>query len=153
MVECRNGHTVIERTADGRCIECKHEKDKRYFDRNEERKVKRYKRTQEWKLDHPDEFKLYQRKSLLKRKYQISLDEYNSLLREQNNLCKICLQPETTRDRSGKVRESLCIDHDHSTKKVRGLLCHHCNAALGHAQENPELLRRMAEYLETFYGA
>ena len=42
----------------------------------------------------------------------------------------------------------LCFDHDHKTGKFRGWLCSHCNHALGYARDNPELLRKLAEYLE-----
>lgn len=40
------------------------------------------------------------------------------------------------------------IDHCHRTNQVRGLLCDHCNWSLGHAKDNPVILRALAEYLE-----
>ena len=47
------------------------------------------------------------------------------------------------------VRESaLCIDHDHTTGKVRGMLCHDCNTSLGKFRDNPDILRKAADYLE-----
>jgi hypothetical protein len=39
------------------------------------------------------------------------------------------------------------IDHDHITAKVRGVLCHKCNLGLGYFNDNPNMLRRAAEYL------
>lgn len=42
----------------------------------------------------------------------------------------------------------LCFDHSHATGKFRGWLCHTCNFALGHAKDNPVLLRALADYLE-----
>lgn len=45
-----------------------------------------------------------------------------------------------------KVR--LCIDHCHTTNKVRGLLCHQCNTALGLLQDNIDRVRQLEEYLE-----
>lgn len=42
----------------------------------------------------------------------------------------------------------MVIDHDHATLRVRGLLCRHCNLVLGHAKDNPQLLRMLADYLE-----
>jgi hypothetical protein len=67
---------------------------------------------------------------------------YDLALIRQGNRCYICLQPEvdSTRGLSG--------DHDHITGMSRHLLCSRCNHALGHAKDNPEILRRMALYVE-----
>lgn len=49
----------------------------------------------------------------------------------------------------GESRHSwLHVDHDHKTGKVRGVLCFNCNGALGQVRDNPDLLRRLATYLE-----
>ena len=52
--------------------------------------------------------------------------------------CKVC----------GTHDGKLCIDHDHNTGRVRGCLCDNCNKALGHAKDDPLLLRKLADYLE-----
>lgn len=44
--------------------------------------------------------------------------------------------------------DDLCIDHSHTTGEVRKVLCRYCNLTLGHAKDNPELLRKLADYLE-----
>ncbi|MGE0576133.1 MAG: endonuclease VII domain-containing protein [Reyranella sp.] len=62
--------------------------------------------------------------------------------RAQEGRCKICRRP--AEEGQWKV---LRVDHDHATGKIRGLLCHHCNVALGHFGDSPELLERAAEYL------
>ncbi len=49
---------------------------------------------------------------------------------------------------SGRVRR-LSIDHDHNTGDIRGLLCHNCNVAIGHLNDDPELLDAAAGYLRT----
>lgn len=59
-----------------------------------------------------------------------TFEQYEQMKKEQNNLCKICRNPETA-TRLGKVKE-LAIDHCHRTHKVRGLLCEKCNKRLGH---------------------
>ena len=67
---------------------------------------------------------LTDRKKTLKRKYGITLDIYNDMLKNQKGVCKICKQL----CKSGKV---LAVDHCHQTGKVRGLLCATCNTGLG----------------------
>lgn len=56
--------------------------------------------------------------------------------------CWICHQPETIPNRS------LAIDHDHNTGAIRGFLCARCNNVIGRMQDNPDLLRSAANYLD-----
>ena len=42
----------------------------------------------------------------------------------------------------------ICFDHVHDTGKFRGWICNRCNSALGFVKDSPELLRRLADYLE-----
>lgn len=62
-----------------------------------------------------------QRDQYLRRKYGITLKQYNQMLKAQNNSCAIC-----KRDRSN-FKNNLAVDHDHKTGEVRGLLCFYCN--------------------------
>ena len=77
----------------------------------------------------------------LKWRYGITPDDYQRMMEEQGGVCKICGNPP-----SGRF--ALSVDHDHRTQRVRGLLCGKCNFAIGHANDNPALLRKMAKYLE-----
>ena len=55
--------------------------------------------------------------------------------------------------RKGKTPgTTMHIDHCHSTGKIRGTLCGHCNHALGNMKDNPERLRAAADYLEKYRG-
>jgi hypothetical protein len=87
-----------------------------------------------------------ERRRCVRRTAGITLDDYNALLASQGGVCAICGKPETTM-RLGTLRE-LAVDHCHVTGKVRGLLCSQCNHGLGNYRDNPELLRKAAEYLE-----
>jgi hypothetical protein len=69
-------------------------------------------------------------------------DDYFSLLARQGGGCAIC---GTDKCQTGRL---LNIDHDHANGEVRGILCGHCNKALGLFQDNPSLLRKAASYLE-----
>lgn len=75
--------------------------------------------------------------------YGISEDEFNLMLQKQKGKCAIC----GTTDWG---RPSPSIDHDHTTGKVRALLCNRCNRTLGLAEDSPELLIKMAEYLKNY---
>lgn len=82
-------------------------------------------------------------------KYGVGLKEYMRMLKEQRGVCQICGTPPTPKDhKPGKDGgRYLCIDHDHVTKKIRGLLCGNCNKGLGMFKDNPELLSRAIDYL------
>jgi hypothetical protein len=47
-----------------------------------------------------------------------------------------------------KQRVRLVVDHNHETGKIRGLLCHHCNLAVGWIRDDPDRALRAAEYLQ-----
>jgi Recombination endonuclease VII len=72
-----------------------------------------------------------------KRLYGISPEEFESLKIAQNNRCGIC----------NKVMSIVCVDHDHTTKKVRGLLCSRCNRAIGLLGDTEESLESALIYL------
>jgi hypothetical protein len=74
------------------------------------------------------------------RAYGISVAEYNRLFEDQNGLCAICGKD------NGSI--SLCIDHDHKTNEVRGLLCNLCNRAIGLMKDDPILLIKAADYVK-----
>lgn len=100
-----------------------------------------------WRQNNPERFKRLQTDGHLKRKYGISIEDYNRMLREQNGICAICHQPERAGYR-GKPR-SLAVDHCHKTGKVRGLLCMRCNRAIGLLSSQEDLQRAVA-YLAKF---
>lgn len=74
--------------------------------------------------------------------YGVSREEYEALLARQDNRCAIC----RTDVAGGKGGWHL--DHSHETGTVRGLLCHHCNLALGNFEDDPSRLRNAIAYLE-----
>lgn len=75
---------------------------------------------------------------------EMTVDKYNEMLTNQIGLCLICGQPEKMIVRgTGRVRK-LDIDHDHKTKRIRGLLCHHCNLSLSFAEK---YLNKINHYL------
>lgn len=84
--------------------------------------------------------------SKLRSCYGITIEQYNEKLKLQNGCCAICKNSET-RIKNGKTM-ALCVDHNHTTKQVRGLLCSHCNTILGASKENIDTLLQSIEYLK-----
>lgn len=82
-----------------------------------------------------------------KKNYNITLQQKEVLLRDQNYKCLVCDQPLIKTGRTRKAQ----IDHSHSTGKVRGILCPRCNLTIGYIEEaltrNPEVLIRAVKYL------
>lgn len=73
--------------------------------------------------------------------YNITIGEFEELLKIQNNKCAICNIHEND------LKEGLCVDHCHESGKVRGLLCHNCNHALGKLKDDINLFNSAIEYL------
>lgn len=86
------------------------------------------------------------RSNTMRRLYGITTEQYDAMFDEQDGRCAICRLPEQM-TRLGVTR-GLCVDHDHETGRVRGLLCAACNFALGKFNDDPARLRAAAEYLE-----
>ena len=82
---------------------------------------------------------------MLQCKFGITLADYDRMFEGQKGLCAICKDPER-RIESGIVTR-LCVDHDHKTGKVRGLLCRRCNSAIGLVNDDIVMLSRCIEYL------
>lgn len=79
-------------------------------------------------------------------RWGLSPEQYDELKRTQAEVCAICLSPHG-HSLSGHSKD-LAVDHDHSTGKIRGLLCDDCNIGLGLFRDSPERLRSAAVYLE-----
>lgn len=78
------------------------------------------------------------------RVFGIPVTQYDEMLGSQSGVCAICGKPQ-----AGK-RSRLHVDHDHSTGKVRGLLCNTCNAGLGSFRDDSGLLHAAIKYLESY---
>lgn len=117
------------------CKQCKYAYNQQYKRKN-------------WNRIH-DKRKGLEREYQLKTKYGITLQAYDEMLKAQGGCCGICGLPEEYKDRSGNIAQ-LCVDHCHTTNKVRKLLCKRCNMALGLMRDNPELLDVAANYIRYY---
>lgn len=129
----------------------------------EKNKEKIHARQKEWreanKERHNAKSKLWyennkerQKDGALRRLFNMSLDEYFSLLMNQDYRCAICRRDTPNRG------EYFAVDHDRRCcpgatscgRCIRGLLCSHCNVGLGHFRDDLDLLEKAMKYLDIF---
>lgn len=121
-------------------------------------------RKRQWQLDHPEikreangrwlranptQAKLSSREwarrnwgYFLRKYYDLSIAEYEQMLEAQGGVCAICKQAD--------LRKRLSVDHDHTTGKVRGLLCNTCNRALGLLKDSIPVMTAATDYLKSW---
>ena len=94
-------------------------------------------------------YKKENRAYLLKSKYGLSPEDYESMVDNQKGLCAICCQVPENRSGGGRAKPSigLYVDHDAVSGEVRGLLCHKCNVAIGLLYDDPSRIERAANYV------
>jgi len=88
-----------------------------------------------------------------KQTYGITKEQYNKMLEQQNFVCAVCKNPESSRVGKGNCadyKNSLSVDHNHKTGKIRGLLCSKCNRALGYLQESVEIMQSLISYIKKY---
>jgi hypothetical protein len=83
------------------------------------------------------------------RNYGIDEKGLKAMKQEQDNLCYLCHSEGFLIGKNNNT-EKLAVDHCHKTGKVRKLLCHNCNRALGLLKDNPEVMERAAQYIRDY---
>jgi hypothetical protein len=96
-----------------------------------------------WRSENSEAHAMTAKYSKVKRKYGLSREEYDKLMEQTH--CQIC--EADLRERKNLTQYGAHLDHCHTTGKIRGVLCGACNIGLGHFRDNPEFLRRAADYL------
>ncbi len=105
------------------------------------------KRVRDWQKANPDKHRDNCRRQLLRGKYGITPADYDAMVVAQGGRCAICLACRA--DTRGR---RFYIDHDHSTGKVRGLLCHYCNVGIGSLKDSITVVQDAAAYLQRHGG-
>jgi hypothetical protein len=82
-------------------------------------------------------------------RYGMTLEEMMAYVEAHDENCDVCGKPDTTHRKATWTRK-LTFDHDHLSGKLRGMLCSRCNIAIGSAEDDPEVLRALADYIERF---
>lgn len=135
------------------CKSCRkvQEKEYRRLNSTPEKQAKARERAKNYREKNPDAHW----NSFIKSYYNITVEEWNILLKSQNYLCAICKSPYS------EQRERLSVDHDHSCcvnnkscgKCIRGLVCQPCNKMLGFARDSTIILQSAIDYLKESFNA
>jgi hypothetical protein len=112
-----------------------------------ENKNKKYATAREWNEENKDHRRLKRRESHLKCKFNITTEQYEKMLKAQNGECAICF----TQEFKGNGNKAV-VDHCYTSGRVRGLLCMHCNSAIGQLKESKQILLSAVEYLEFYHN-
>lgn len=130
----RNGDKVsIRRT----CSKCKRWKPPKGY-MNKYNKTEAHKKAFK-KYKNSERGKRKTREHILKR-HNMTLEEYDKLIEQQNHVCFLCGEPE--------IGKRLAVDHNHKTGKVRGLLCQQCNCCIGFIENRGLSIKDIQKYLE-----
>jgi hypothetical protein len=98
------------------------------------------KSTEKWRKANPGKLRDREERRQLKRR-GLTISQFKEMVAAQDGKCAVCRKVPR-----GKRR--LHVDHCHKTGMVRGLLCHHCNMAIGLLEDSPRRLRSAIRYLE-----
>ncbi len=117
------------------CRKCDNASYRKYYKRNRDKLLARKKK---WRKDHPECYMAHH----YEKNYNITLKDYDKMFEEQQGCCFICGRHQS------EFNRRLDVDHDHSTSRVRGLLCYSCNTKLGWYEKQQE---KLLIYLERDY--
>ena len=127
----------------GLCQNCyaKHLRDTRP-DYKERQKKKNREYHARLRKENPDKYSANQRNRILKHRYGITQEEYESRLMSQGFACAICRKPES------EIPKRMYVDHDHTSGKARGILCPGCNTAVGVVEKGTDFIASLYEYIK-----
>ncbi len=131
MKKCKNCHDYEPGNG---CPTCRSE----YYKKWSKEKGPGYHKN--WRSENVGKVKTIQKRNQLKRKFGITLEQYNNMLEDQNHRCAVCKEIQT--------QKMLAVDHCHITGRIRGLLCENCNRGIGLLKDSPSILQSAIFYLQ-----
>jgi DNA-directed RNA polymerase subunit RPC12/RpoP len=152
-IDCGQKIAIESKRTSVRCRECQRKRNNKWAREHyrthvaAKDKVRAYCRE---RYRHSKKIQVQNKKSRLERLYGITYSEFVVLLERQNYRCAICGTTLPSVDAPPEERQMLCIDHDHSTGKLRGILCRHCNWGLGNFKDSVKALASAIEYLSIY---
>lgn len=124
------------------CKECSRIRAREYYWKNPKERARK---RREWYANNKERGKAVDLKCRFKKYYGITLEQYDEMILAQENKCAIC-----GTSSPGGPGKRLCVDHNHITGQIRGLLCQKCNTLLGLSDDNPVILWKAIKYLEKY---
>lgn len=115
---CKSCATTLKYVRNGGCIECQNARNRINY-----------------KATDPKIKQNYQ----LQWKYGITIEQYESMLADQNYACAVC---------NIKEPRTFVVDHCHTTGKVRSILCNCCNLIIGMVKEDVTVLEQLSKYIK-----
>ena len=95
-----------------------------------------------WRKKNPDWARSWKLKTL----YGVTLEEYHKIFEKQGKCCAVCKIKVPT-------KPGWCLDHNHKTGEMRGILCPKCNRGLGYLDDSAKNLKNAIEYLKAYGDA
>lgn len=105
---------------------------------NKKTRTQRYSYRSQWRRNNPEKEKA----GKLRNRFGLSLQQFKDMLEDQGNKCGVC-----GIDLSNGGMNHPCVDHDHKTGMVRGILCRRCNSGIGSLKDEPKLLNRAVKWI------
>jgi hypothetical protein len=107
--------------------------------------IKNRNRAKLWNKNNPEKRRIIIQKNHYKRRYGLTLEQKQFLIDSQDSKCAICKN-------DLKSTHDVCVDHDHKTEIVRGILCRKCNLGIGHLNDSTDILKSAIMYLNKYKG-
>lgn len=125
------------------CKACKSVAHKNWILANPQKRKEAKKRANDWNTENKDRRKIIVQKNNYKKRYGLTVDQKQQLVDSQAQKCAICKN-------DLKNAHDVCVDHNHETGAVRGILCRKCNLGLGHFKDNALFLKSAVKYLKKY---
>lgn len=133
-----------------KCTRCNKEKsvdtfalcEKCRLEKNKQAKIYYKKWHNGLRINEKEKFLIRNKNARLKRKYGITLEGYNQMFEKQNGMCAICELPfKENKTKGWGGKKEPCVDHNHKTGQVRGILCRGCNLALSMIEDENFIIK------------
>jgi hypothetical protein len=124
------------------CKTCKSICSQKYLARPENA-IENRKKATAWNKQNPEKRRVIMQKENYKRRYGLTIEQKQELIDKQNSKCAICKD-------DLKHTHNVCVDHNHETGSVRGILCRKCNLGIGHLQDSITVLKAAIKYLSHY---